>query len=179
MPVKKFNPITPGTRTRVGNAYTEVTTDKPEKSLLAPISKSGGRNHDGKMTVRQRGGGHKRRYRIIDFKRNKDGIPGTIRSIEYDPNRTAYIALVVYADGEKRYIIAPNGLTVGDTVMSGKDATPNIGNAMFLSDIPLGSAIHAIEMQPGHGAALARSAGTNGTLMGAGRKVRSGKAAFW
>lgn len=166
MPVKKYNPITPGTRFRVGNAFTEITTDKPEKSLLAPLSKTGGRNRKGKMTVRQRGGGHKRRYRIIDFKRNKDGVPGRIRTIEYDPNRTAYIALVVYADGEKRYIIAPNGLKVGDEVVSGKGAAPNVGNALFLSEVPLGATIHAIEMQPGKGAALARSAGTNAVLMG-------------
>ncbi len=166
MPVKKYNPITPGTRFRVGNAFTEVTTDKPEKSLLAPLSKTGGRNRTGKMTVRQRGGGHKRRYRIIDFKRNKEGVPGRIKTIEYDPNRTAYIALVVYADGEKRYIIAPNGLKVGDEVIAGKGAPPNVGNALYLSEIPLGAVIHAIEMQPGRGAALARSAGTNATLMG-------------
>ena len=166
MPVKKFSPVTPGTRFRVGNSYAEVTTDKPEKSLLAPIKKSGGRNKDGKMTVRQRGGGHKRRYRVIDFKRNKDGIPATVKSIEYDPNRTAFIALLFYADGEKRYIIAPQGLQVGSTVVSGKDATPEVGNTMFLNDIPLGSAIHAIELQPGRGAALARSAGTNAVLMG-------------
>lgn len=166
MPVKKFSPVTPGTRFRVGNTYSEVTTNEPEKSLLAPIKKSGGRNKDGKMTVRQRGGGHKRRYRIIDFKRNKDGIPATVKTIEYDPNRTAFIALLNYADGEKRYIIAPQGLKVGDKVLSGSDATPETGNTLFLSDIPLGSTIHAIELQPGQGAALARSAGTNGVLMG-------------
>ena len=166
MPVKKYNPTTPGTRFRVGNTFDEVTTDRPEKSLLAPHSKSGGRNRTGKMTVRQRGGGHKRRYRIIDFKRDKEGIPARVKTIEYDPNRTAYIALLFYADGEKRYIIAPNGLKVGDEIVSGKKATPNVGNALYLSDIPLGSTIHAIEMQPGRGAALARSAGTNATLMG-------------
>jgi large subunit ribosomal protein L2 len=166
MALKKFSPITPGTRFRVGNAFAEVTTDKPEKSLLAPLSKSGGRNHDGKMTMRQKGGGHKRRYRIIDFKRNKEGIPGTIKTIEYDPNRTAFIALVVYADGEKRYIIAPEGLKAGDEIVSGKGANPTVGNALYLSEIPLGSAIHAIEMDPGKGAALARSAGTNGVMMG-------------
>jgi len=166
MPVKKFNPVTPGTRFRVGNVFSEVTNDKPEKSLLAPLSKSGGRNHDGKMTVRQRGGGHKRKYRIIDFKRDKDGIPATVNSIEYDPNRTAYIALLFYADGEKRYIVAPDGLKVGDQVISGKEAAPQTGNALFLSEIPLGADIHAIEMTPGKGAALARSAGTTATLMG-------------
>ncbi|MFT4971524.1 MAG: large subunit ribosomal protein L2 [Saprospiraceae bacterium] len=166
MPVRKYRPVTPGTRFRVGNAYTELTTDKPEKSLLAPLKKSGGRNNQGKMSVRQKGGGHKRRYRVVDFKRNKDGISATIKTIEYDPNRTAYIALVVYKDGEKRYIIAPDGMKVGDQIMSGATAEPLIGHAMFLKDIPLGSTIHAIEMTPGRGAALARSAGTNGTLMG-------------
>lgn len=166
MPVKKFSPVTPGTRFRVGNTYAEVTTSEPEKSLLAPIKKSGGRNKDGKMTVRQRGGGHKRRYRIVDFKRNKDGIPATVKSIEYDPNRTAFIALLNYADGEKRYIIAPQGLKVGDQVLSGAGAAPETGNALLLSEIPLGSTIHAIELQPGQGAVLARSAGTNGVLMG-------------
>lgn len=166
MPVRKYSPVTPGTRFRIGNAYTEVTTDKPEKSLLAPLKKSGGRNNQGKMSMRQKGGGHKRRYRVIDFKRNKDGIPATVKTIEYDPNRTAYIALVVYKDGEKRYIIAPDGLKVGDQILSGAKAEPLTGHAMFLKDIPLGSTIHAIEMTPGKGAALARSAGTNGTLMG-------------
>ena len=165
MSLKKFKPVSPGTRFRVGNSFTEITTDKPEKTLLAPMSKSGGRNRTGKMTVRQRGGGHKRRYRIIDFKRNKEGMPATVKTIEYDPNRTAYIALVQYEDGEKRYIIAPNGLTVGATIMSGKSATPNVGNTLYLGDIPLGANIHAIELQPGKGAALARSAGTYGTLM--------------
>lgn len=166
MPVKKYNPVTPGTRFRVGNAFAELTTDKPEKSLLAPLSKSGGRNHTGKMTVRYKGGGHKRRYRIIDFRRDKDSIPAVVKTIEYDPNRTAFIALVEYQDGEKRYIIAPQGLKVGDTLLSGAGAPPNTGNALFLKDIPLGSAIHAIEMSPGKGAALARSAGTNATLLG-------------
>ncbi len=166
MPVKKFNPITPGTRFRVGNSFSEVTTDKPEKSLIASQKRSGGRNHDGKMTVRNRGGGHKRRYRIIDFKRDKEGIPATVKSIEYDPNRTAFIALLSYADGEKRYIIAPDGLKVGDKVVSGEGAAPETGNSLYMKDIPLGAVIHAIEMQPGRGAALARSAGTYGQLMG-------------
>ena len=166
MPVKKFSPVTPGTRFRVGLDYSGVTNDAPEKSLLAPLSKSGGRNHTGKMTMRQIGGGHKRRYRIIDFNRGKEGIPARVKSIEYDPNRTAFIALLVYADGEKRYIIAPDKLEVGSTVVSGKGAEPVVGNALYLSDIPLGSSIHAIEMNPGRGAALARSAGTFGTLMG-------------
>ena len=166
MPVKKFKPVTPGTRFRVGNAYSEITTDKPEKSLLAPLKKSGGRNGSGKMTMRQRGGGHKRRYRIIDFKRDKEGVTATVKSIEYDPNRTAFIALLEYADGEKRYIISPEGLKVGDTVVSGKGAAPETGNSLYLSDIPLGAVIHSIEMDPGRGAALARAAGTYGQLMG-------------
>lgn len=166
MPVKKFNPVTPGSRFHVGNTYKEITTNKPEKSLLEPIKKSGGRNRTGKMTVRQRGGGHKRRYRVIDFRRDKDGMAAAVKTIEYDPNRTAFIALVEYTDGEKRYILAPQGLKVGDTVMSGENATPDVGNTLFLSKIPVGSPIHAIELQPGKGAALARSAGTNGILVG-------------
>lgn len=165
MPIKKYNPITPGTRTRVGNAYSEVTTQKPEKSLTSGKSKSGGRNHDGKMTMRQIGGGHKKKYRIVDFKREKDNIPAKVKSIEYDPNRTAYIALLWYADGEKRYIVAPDKLTVGMEIISGDKALPEVGNALFLRDVPLGSPIHAIEMTPGKGAALARSAGTYGTLV--------------
>ncbi len=166
MPVKKYSPVTPGTRFRVGLDYSGVIENSPEKSLVRKLSKSGGRNHDGKMTMRQLGGGHKRKYRVIDFNRDKEGIPGKVKSIEYDPNRTAFIALIVYADGEKRYIIAPNKLKEGDTVLSGKGSSPDIGNALYLSEIPLGSAIHAIELSPGKGAALARSAGTSGTLMG-------------
>ena len=166
MPVKKYNPVTPSSRFRVGNAYAELTTSKPEKSLLAPMRSKGGRNGSGKMTVRYHGGGHKRRYRIIDFRREKDGMPAVVVSIEYDPNRTAFIALVQYQDEEKRYIIAPQGLKVGDTIVSGKGAAPNVGNALFLRDVPLGSTIHAIELHPGRGAALARSAGTNATLLG-------------
>jgi large subunit ribosomal protein L2 len=166
MSIKKFSPVTPGLRYRVGSGFTELTTDTPEKSLLAPIKKSGGRNNQGRRTMRQRGGGHKRRYRIIDFKRDKDGVPATVKTIEYDPNRSAYIALVEYADGEKRYIIAPDKLKVGTEIMSGPGAPPNIGNALPLKEIPLGSAIHAIELQPGRGASMARSAGTYGTLMG-------------
>ena len=165
MPIKKYNPITPGTRTRIGNMYTEVTTDKPEKSLTSGKSRTGGRNHKGKMTMRHIGGGHKKKYRAIDFKRDKDNVPAKVKSIEYDPNRTSYIALLVYADGEKRYIIAPDKLTVGSEVVSGSKVAPEIGNAMFLNEVPLGSPIHAIEMTPGKGAALARSAGTYGTLM--------------
>ena len=144
MPVKKYNPITPGTRYRVGNAFTEVTTDTPEKSLMSEIKRTGGRNHDGKMTVRQRGGGHKRKYRIIDFKRNKDGIPAKVASIEYDPNRSAFIALLNYADGEKRYMIAAKGLQVGATVQSGTGSPIEPGNTLVLKDIPLGSEIYAL-----------------------------------
>lgn len=165
MPIKKYNPITPGTRARVGNAYSEVTTMKPEKSLTSGKSRTGGRNHDGKMTMRHIGGGHKKKYRTVDFKREKDDIPAKVKSIEYDPNRTAYIALLWYADGEKRYIIAPDKLTVGMEVISGEKALPEVGNALYLRDVPLGSPIHAIEMTPGKGAALARSAGTYGTLV--------------
>ncbi len=166
MPIKKYKPVTPGMRFRTGNDYAEITTDQPEKSLLKKITKSGGRNSAGHMTMRQLGGGHKRRYRVIDFKRDKDGIPARVASIEYDPNRTAYIALLVYADGEKRYIIAPKDLKVGASVLSGKGATPDVGNSLFLSDIPLGTFIHAIELTPGKGASIARSAGTNGVLSG-------------
>ena len=166
MPVKKYNPITPALRTRVTNSYNEITTNVPEKSLVEKLSHSGGRNHDGKMTMRQIGGGHKGQYRIIDFKRNKDGVPATVKTIEYDPNRSAFIALCFYADGEKRYIIAPNGLKVGDTVLSGSTATPEVGNAMFLKDVPLGVQVCCIEMQPNKGAVLARSAGTYATLNG-------------
>ena len=166
MPLKKYNPITPGTRFRLGNDFAAVTTNRPEKSLTKGKSKSGGRNHDGKMTMRHIGGGHKKKYRVIDFKRDKEGIPGTIKTIEYDPNRSAYIALVAYADGEKRYIIAPDKINVGDSVMSGINATPDVGNTLYLSKIPLGASIHAIELSPGRGAALARSAGTYGVLMG-------------
>lgn len=165
MPVKKYKPVSPGTRFRVGLTFTELTTSKPEKTLLAKLHSTGGRNASGKMTVRNRGGGHKRRYRIIDFKRDKEGVIGTVATIEYDPNRTAWIALVEYADGEKRYIVAPDKLQVGDKLMSGRTAEPTVGNALYLSDIPLGTAIHSIEMTPGKGAALARSAGTYGVMM--------------
>ena len=165
MPIKKFNPITPGTRHRIGNAYAEVTTDRPEKSLTKGLSSTGGRNGSGKMTVRNRGGGNKRKYRVIDFKRDKEGVPGTVKTIEYDPNRSAFISLVFYADGEKRYIITPEGMEVGRTILSGKKATPELGNALYLSDIPLGAVLHNIEMSPGRGGALARSAGSSGQLM--------------
>jgi large subunit ribosomal protein L2 len=167
MAIRKFKATTPGTRYRIGNAFSEVTTgNNPKKSLTSGIGKSGGRNHDGKMTVRNIGGGHKRKYRIIDFKRDKENIPGKVTSIEYDPNRTAFIALITYADGEKRYILAPNKLKVGDQVLSGANAQPNIGSTLYLKDIPLGTEIHAIEMNPGKGASLARSAGTFGVLTG-------------
>ena len=160
MAVKKFRPTTPGQRFRVISAFETVTEAKPEKSLLAPIKKSGGRNNSGKMTMRYLGGGHKKRYRVVDFKRNKHDVEGVVKSIEYDPNRTARIALVYYKDGEKRYILAPNGLKVGQTIKSGSKADPNVGNALFLKDIPFGTLIHNIELKPGQGAKLARSAGS-------------------
>ena len=159
MAVKKFRPTTPSRRQMTMATFEEVTTSTPEKSLLVSLNKTGGRNAQGKITVRHHGGGAKRKYRIVDFKRNKDGIPAKVATIEYDPNRTAYIALVVYADGEKRYIIAPNGLQVGSTLMSGANAAPEIGNALPLENIPVGTVIHNIELRPGQGAALVRSAG--------------------
>ena len=166
MSVRKLKPITPGQRFRVVNGFDAITTDKPEKSLLAPIKKSGGRNSQGKMTMRYVGGGHKKRYRVVDFKRDKHGIPATVASIEYDPNRTAFIALLNYQDGEKRYIIAQNGLQVGQNVVSTADAgAPEIGNAMPLANIPLGTIISCIELRPGQGAVMARSAGAFAQLM--------------
>ena len=165
MSVRKLKPVTPGQRFRVVNGFDAITTDKPEKSLLAPLKKSGGRNSQGKMTIRHRGGGHKRRYRVIDFKRDKQGIAATVKSIQYDPNRTAFIALLDYADGEKRYVIAQNGLQVGQSVSSGSTAAPEIGNAIPLNDIPLGTIISCIELRPGQGAVMARSAGTFAQLM--------------
>jgi len=166
MPVKKYKPTSPGTRFRVGNDFSELTTSKPEKSLTTSLKKKGGRNNEGHRTVRHRGGGHKRRYRIIDFKRQKDGIKATVQTIEYDPNRSCWISLLKYEDGEKRYIIAPNGIKVGDVVESGSGVAPERGNCLPLKEMPLGSTIHAIEMWPRKGAALARSAGTYATLMG-------------
>lgn len=166
MAVKKYKPISPGTRFRVGNTFEELTASKPEKSLLGPIKKSGGRNADGKTTVPHRGGGHKRRYRIIDWKRDKENVTGTVKSIEYDPNRTAFIALIEYTDGEKRYILAPQNIKVGQTVLSGSQATPDTGHAMFLKDVPLGSVIHNIELHPGQGGSIVRSAGSSATMMG-------------
>ncbi len=165
MSVRKLKPVTPGQRFRVVNGFDTITTDKPEKSLLAPKKRSGGRNSKGKMTMRYIGGGHKKQYRIIDFKRDKNGVPATVKTIEYDPNRTAFIALLNYVDGEKRYIIAQNGLKVGQTVISGKGATPDVGNTMLLSEIPLGTTISCIELHPGQGAVLARSAGSFAQLM--------------
>ena len=165
MSVRKLKPITPGQRFRVVNGFDAITTDKPEKSLLAPNKRSGGRNSQGKMTMRYIGGGHKKKYRIIDFKREKAGVPATVASIEYDPNRTAFIALLNYQDGEKRYVIAQNGLQVGQNIVSGDEVAPEIGNAMALSSIPLGTIISCIELRPGQGAVLARSAGAFAQLM--------------
>jgi len=165
MPVKKFRPITPTQRFKTVNSFEEVTTQKPEKSLTAPLSKSGGRNNQGRMTMRRRGGGHKRRYRIIDFKRDKIGVPGKVTSIEYDPNRSAFIALIVYRDGEKRYILAPQGLELDATIMAGPDAPIQVGNTLPLSRIPLGSTVHNIELNPGRGGQMARSAGAEVQLL--------------
>ena len=160
MALKKFRPVTPTLRYKTVNSFEELTRSKPEKSLLAgAVNKSGGRNSQGRMTMRRRGGGHKRRYRVIDFKRNKIGVPGRVTAIEYDPNRSAFIALVVYADGDKRYIIAPLGLKVGTQVTAGPDAPIQVGNALPLANIPLGSTIHNVELNPGRGGQLARSAG--------------------
>ena len=165
MSVRKLKPVTPAQRFRVVNGFDAITTDKPEKSLLEPKKRTGGRNNKGKMTSRHIGGGHKKRYRVIDFKRNKFDVNAEVKTIEYDPNRTAFIALVEYKDGEKRYIVAPNGLAVGQTISSGKNAAPEIGNALFLSDIPLGTIISCIELSPGRGASIARSAGAFAQLM--------------
>ncbi|MDP3357962.1 MAG: 50S ribosomal protein L2 [Lutibacter sp.] len=165
MSVRKLKPITPGQRFRVVNGFDTITADKPEKSLTAPNKRSGGRNNNGKMTMRYIGGGHKKQYRIIDFKRDKNGVPAIVKTIEYDPNRTAFIALLFYADGEKRYIIAQNGLKVDQKVISGEGATPDVGNTLLLSKIPLGTTISCIELHPGQGAVLARSAGAFAQLM--------------
>ncbi len=159
MPVRKFKPVTAGTRWRIGNAFAEITTSTPEKSLLEPQKKTGGRNFQGRRAMRYIGGGSKQMYRIIDFKRNKFDIPATVKSIEYDPNRTAFIALLAYADGEKRYIIAPAGLVVNTKVISGASVPPELGNTLPLKNMPLGTIVHNIEMQPGQGAKIARSAG--------------------
>jgi len=165
MAVKKFNPTTPSRRNMTMASFEEITTDVPEKSLLVSKKKTGGRNAQGKITVRHHGGGAKQKYRLIDFKRTKDGIPAKVATIEYDPNRSAYIALVVYADGEKRYIIAPVGLKVGDVVVSGSDADIKVGNTLPITNIPVGTIIHNIELQVGKGAQLVRSAGSSAQLM--------------
>jgi large subunit ribosomal protein L2 len=164
MAVRKFKPVTPGQRQKVISTFEEITRTSPEKSLVRSFKSTGGRNSSGKMTMRYMGGGHKRRYRDLDFKRDKDGVAATVRSIEYDPNRSGRIALLVYEDGEKRYILAPGGLKVGQKLMSGPTATPDVGNAMALADLPLGTIVHNIELHPGQGAALARSAGSYAQL---------------
>lgn len=166
MGIKKYKPTTNGRRGMTTNDFAEITTDKPEKSLLAPLSKKAGRNNQGKITVRHQGGGHKRQYRIIDFKRDKDGIPGRVATIEYDPNRSANIALINYADGEKRYILAPKNLVVGTEIISGPDADIKVGNALPLVNIPVGTTIHNIELKPGRGGQLVRSAGTSAQVLG-------------
>ncbi len=165
MSVKRFRPITPTLRGTIRPTFEEITAKKPEKSLLEPVKKHAGRNMYGRITVRHQGGGTKRQYRVIDFKRNKDGIPATVKSIEYDPNRSAYIALLAYADGEKRYILAPLGLTVGQTVMSGEGSEIKVGNAMPMASMPVGTVIHNIEMLPGKGGQMARSAGESARLV--------------
>ena len=164
MATRKLKPTTPGQRFKVVTSF-DITASKPEKSLLAVNNRSGGRNKDGKMTMRYIGGGHKKKYRLIDFKRQKVDIPAIVKTIEYDPNRSARIALLYYADGEKRYILCPKGMNVNDQVLSGKKASPDIGNALYLSDIPLGTAVHNIELTPGKGGELARSAGSFATLV--------------
>lgn len=164
MAVKKLKPTTPGQRYKVISTFEEITKSTPEKSLLVKYKKTAGRNNSGKMTMRYRGGGHKKRYRVIDFKRDKHGVPGIVHSIEYDPNRTCRIALVFYKDGEKRYIIAPQGLQVGQEINSGKGVKPDVGNAMYLSEVPFGTVIHNIEFQPGKGGKIARGAGTYAQL---------------
>ncbi|MFC5540839.1 MAG: 50S ribosomal protein L2 [Bacilli bacterium] len=166
MAIKKYKPTSNGRRNMTSFDFAEITTDKPEKSLLAPLKRKAGRNNQGKITVRHHGGGHKRQYRIIDFKRDKDGIPGRVATIEYDPNRSANIALINYADGEKRYIIAPKGLQVGQEIISGPDADIKVGNALPLANIPMGTTIHNIELKPGKGGQLVRSAGASAQVLG-------------
>ena len=173
MGVRKLKPITPGQRHKIASDFSEITKSTPEKSLLGSKKRSGGRNNDGKMTMRYMGGGHKKKYRIVDFKREKFGIPATVKAVEYDPNRSARIALLFYADGEKRYIIHPEGLKVGDVIKSGKGVEPEVGNTLYLSEIPLGTIIHNIELKPGKGAAIARGAGTYAQL-----QARDGKYAI-
>ena len=165
MAVKRFKPITPSTRQKTVSSFAEVTTDKPEKSLLVSINKTGGRNNNGRITVRHIGGGNRNKYRIIDFKRNKDNIPAKVATVEYDPNRTSYIALLHYADGEKRYILAPLGLSVGDVVVSGENADIKAGNALPLGSIPVGTLVHNVELQPGNGGVMVRTAGAAAQLM--------------
>ena len=165
MAIKRFKPITPGTRQKTVSSFEEVTAAKPEKSLVVSISRSGGRNNNGRITVRHIGGGNRIKYRIIDYKRNKDGIPAKVASIEYDPNRTAYIALLHYVDGEKRYILAPLGLGVGDTVVSGADADIKAGNALPIENIPVGTLVHNVELQPGKGGQMVKTAGAFAQLM--------------
>ncbi|WP_440897191.1 50S ribosomal protein L2 [Amphibacillus sp. Q70] len=166
MAIKKYKATSNGRRNMSGFTFSEVTTDTPEKSLLEPLSKRGGRNNQGKLTVRHQGGGHKRQYRVIDFKRNKDGIPGRVATIEYDPNRTANIALIHYADGEKRYILAPKDIKVGQEIISGENVDIKVGNALPLISIPVGTTIHNIELKPGRGGQLARSAGSEAQILG-------------
>ncbi len=173
MAVRKYKPVTPGTRHKIAGKFEDITASKPYKALLEPQKRSGGRNNDGRMTVRYLGGGHKQMYRKVDFKRNRDGIPATVLTIEYDPNRTARIALVEYEDGIKSYILAPLGLKVGQSINSGAGVAPEIGNTLFLGDIPLGTVVHAIELYPGQGAAMARSAGSYAQLL-----AREGKFAI-
>ncbi|MPQ27175.1 50S ribosomal protein L2 [Bacillus paralicheniformis] len=166
MAIKKYKPTSNGRRGMTTSDFAEITTDQPEKSLLAPLHKKGGRNNQGKLTVRHQGGGHKRQYRVIDFKRDKDGIPGRVATVEYDPNRSANIALINYVDGEKRYILAPKGLQVGTEIMSGPEADIKVGNALPLINIPVGTVVHNIELKPGKGGQLVRSAGTSAQVLG-------------
>ncbi|MRG88019.1 50S ribosomal protein L2 [Salinibacillus xinjiangensis] len=166
MAIKKFKPTSNGRRNMTASDFAEITTNKPEKTLLAPLSKRAGRNNQGRLTTRHQGGGHKRKYRIIDFKRDKDGIPGRVATVEYDPNRTANIALIHYADGEKRYILAPKGLQVGQEIQSGEGADIKLGNALELKNIPVGTTIHNIELKPGRGGQLVRSAGAQAQILG-------------
>jgi large subunit ribosomal protein L2 len=165
MPTRKFNPTSPGRRHMSVQDFAEITSSEPEKSLLRPLKKTGGRNSNGRITSYHRGGGHKRRYRVIDWARDKDGIPAKVHSVQYDPNRSAHIALLHYADGEKRYILAPQGLTVGGQVVSGPGSDIKVGNCLALSDIPVGTLVHNIELQPGKGGQMVRSAGTSAQLM--------------
>ncbi len=166
MAIKKYKPTTNGRRNMSTLTFDEITTDRPERSLLAPLSSKGGRNNNGRITTRHQGGGHKRQYRIIDFKRNKDGIPARVATIEYDPNRSANIALLNYVDGEKRYILAPKGLTVGMTVLSGENADIKVGNCLEMRHMPEGTFIHNVELKPGKGGQLARSAGVSAQILG-------------